>query len=115
MPTCTSSQPEIQATIPISVATLLPETTPGIALHLRDDNDDSFRLYRSAEHSITAADLDNLRSRGISKLYVAGDDHNDYHRYVRENLDRVLDDESVPAHRRLGCLNEVVRDVLGDV
>jgi hypothetical protein len=104
-----------EAVIAVSVATLLPETVPGVALYMRVGADESFRLYRGPEYPITAADLDNLRLRGISKLYVSGDEHRKYQDYLRHNLDHMLDDESVPAVLRVGCLNEVVRDVLGDV
>ena len=103
-----------RAAIPISVSTLIPKSVPGVSLYVADSAH-SFRLYRDAEHPITEADLENLRKRGVSKLYVAWDEHDKYQAYLRDNLDAVLDDESIPADKRLGCLNEVVRDVLGDV
>lgn len=106
---------EARAAIPISVATLFPESVPGVSLFIGAGTGSTYRLYRGAEHSVTAADLDNLRSRGISKLYVSGDEYAKYQSYLREHLDRVLADDSVSVERRLGCLNEVVRDVLGDL
>lgn len=115
MPSSSCAIAPSQAVIPVSVGTLLPDTVPGVALYLSAGNDDTFLLYRSAEHSITASDLANLQSRGISTLYVSGADHRTYQEYLRQNLDCVLGDDSVPAARRIGCLNEVVRDVLGQV
>ena len=104
-----------QTVIPISVGMLAPETIPGVSLYERNAAGDSFRLYRGCEHAITVADLDNLRSRGVSKLYVACDERERYQEYLRETLDQMLEDGSVPAERRIGCLNNVVRDVLADV
>jgi len=103
------------AVIPISLVTLFPGTIPGVALFIRNGVDESYRLYRSSEYPITAGDLESLRVRGISKLYIHGDKHQKYQDYLHQNLDQVLDDESRPAAQRLGCLNVVVRDVLADI
>jgi HD-GYP domain-containing protein (c-di-GMP phosphodiesterase class II) len=110
-----SAIPAADAVIPISVATLVPETVPGVALYLGGGTGKPFRLYRGPEHPVTAADLETLRSRGVSRLYVASDEHRKYQDYLRQILDDVLDDETIPPAKRVGCLNEVIRDVLGDV
>jgi hypothetical protein len=115
MSVCTNPAAIEEAVIPISVATLIPETVPAVSLYLSDGAERSYRLYRGPEHLVSASDINNLRSRGVSNLYVAGDDYRRYQSYLRKNLDRMLDDESVPADRRVGCLTEVVRDVLADV
>lgn len=99
----------------MSVATLLPGTVPGAALYISSSGVNSYTLYRAPEHPITEADLENLRRRGIHKLYVSGDDHQRYQAYLREHLDHVLKNDSVPHMQRVGCLNAVLRDVLGDV
>lgn len=104
-----------RAAIAVSVATLLPGTVPGTSLYISATGSGSYTLYRAPEHPITEADLENLRRRGISKLYVAGEDHQRYQAYLREHLDHVLEDDTVPHMQRVGCLNAVVRDVLGDV
>ena len=115
MPACTTEPTTAAEVIPISVATLVPETIPGVSLFIHDDRLRTYRLYRSAQYPVARVDLDNLRERGVSKLYVPCSEHRKYQEYLRENLDQVLDDESVPAERRVACLNEVVRDVLGEV
>jgi hypothetical protein len=114
MPVCANPVTTHEAVIPVSVATLIPETVPAVSLYMRGP-EESFRLYRGPEHLVTAADINNLRSRGISNLYVAGNDYRAYQSYLRQNLDRLLDDESVPPGRRVGCLTEVLRDILADV
>jgi len=115
MPTITQPISDIPAAIPISVAVLFPETVPGVALYLGNEDTDTYRLYRGPELEITAADLESLRSRGISRLYVASDEYASYQHYLREHLDSMLEDESVSPARRAGCLNEVLRDTLGDI
>lgn len=107
--------------IPVSVATLLPETVPGVALYIEMCREgmyaarDEYRLYRGPGFPVTADDLANLRKRGITTVYVSAVEHRQYQDYLRQNLNRVLDDESVPAVRRVSCLNEVVRDILSDI
>ena len=115
MPVCTNPAATNESVIPVSVATLIPETIMAVSLYICDSTGESFRLYRSPEHPVTAADINNLRSNGVSNLYVAGDDYIKYQSYLRQNLDQMLDDESAPPERRVGCLTEVVRDILADV
>src|SRR5262245_25997151 len=100
MSSCAPATPELSAVIPVSVATLLPETVPGVSLYMEVEEQGTYRLYRGAEFPITAADLANLRSRGITKLYVSGDEHLQYQEYLRQNLDSVLDNRSVPVQQR---------------
>ena len=115
MPVCTNPTATSESVIPVAVATLVPETVLSVSLYICDSTGESFRLYRSPEHPITTGDIHNLRKNGISNLYVAGDDYRKYQNYLRQNLDLLLDDESAPPERRVGCLTEVVRDILADV
>jgi len=110
----TATAPD-RAAIPVSVATLLPGTVPGVSLYLSSTGYGSFKLYRAPEHPITDVDLENLKQRGIVKLYVAGDDHRQYQTYLRDNLEHVLESDGIPHTQRVSCLNTVIRDVLGDV
>jgi len=117
MSTCATVTETAGAVIPVSVATLLPQTVPGVSLYVEMDYGEqkSLRLYRAREYSVTAEDLAALRDRGIATLYVSGDEYRQYQEYLRQNLDLVLADDSVASRKRVGCLNEVVRDVLGDI
>ncbi len=115
MPVCNNPVATHEAIIPVSVATLIPATVPAVPLYILDVGEESLRLYRDGEHEVTAADISNLRGRGISNLYVAGDDYARFQCYLRQNLDRLLDDQTVPPDRRVGCLTEVVRNILADV
>lgn len=101
--------------IPISVQTLIPDSVPGVSLYLPSSTaHDDYRLYRGADFPVTADDIRKLKERGITRLYVACDEHTRYQEYLRKNLDRFLAMESVPVVQRAGMLNEVVRDVLGE-
>ncbi len=98
--------------IPVSVATLVPATTVGTGLYLRDSQSGQMTLYRGPEVELVADDLQKLLKRGQTKLYVSADDHSDYQRYLRDNLADVVSDETVRVEQRFASLNEVVRDVL---
>jgi HD-GYP domain-containing protein (c-di-GMP phosphodiesterase class II) len=114
MPDCLTPPAE-SAMIPVSVATLIPATVPGVSLYLPAGNGLRPQLYRGADFPVTQADIDQLQDRGVGTLYVAVGEHGAYQQYLREHLEPLLDDESVPIARRMGCLNEVVRDVLAGV
>lgn len=100
--------------IPISVTTLRPDQSAGIALYLRDSGAGSHVLYRDKGIPLNASDLKGLAARGLTKLFVTSDEFEIYQRYLRGSLDSVLADESVPVANRFSHLNEVVRDVLAE-
>jgi len=107
--------PEVETLyIPISVTTLRPDQSAGIALYVRDSGADSHILYRDKGIPLNASDLKGLQARGLTKLYVTSDEFEIYQRYLRGSLDSVLADESVPVVNRFSHLNEVVRDVLSE-
>ena len=100
--------------IPISVTTLRPDHAIEIALHLKESGTGSPILYRDKGIALSESDLKGLQSRGVTTLYVTGEEFEIYQRYLRDNLDSVLADESVPVVNRFSHLNEVVRDVLAE-
>jgi HD-GYP domain-containing protein (c-di-GMP phosphodiesterase class II) len=98
--------------IPVSVATLAPETSLGIALFLKEEGHSEMSLYRGPDVDLAAADLEKLLCRGQTQLFVRAYEHGVYQEYLRENLETVISAEQLPIERRFGVLNEVVRDVL---
>ncbi|MGI9472505.1 MAG: HD-GYP domain-containing protein [Rubripirellula sp.] len=97
--------------IPISVSTLLPAEAIGLDLFQKQAETPRMILYRGADYPLTMSDLDRLRGRGVSQLFIAKDSRALYQRYLR----RVAvsgDPTSVPLSTRAGALSEVVRDVL---
>ena len=98
--------------IPVSVATLIPEKTIGTSLYLRRQSDDVMQLYCSPDIPIEHSNLADLLVRGHSTVFIRASEHVHYQQYLRDNMDGILDDESLPAEERFGCLNGVIRDVL---
>ncbi len=98
--------------IPISVNTLHPDALVGVTLYI-PDCEGKMQLYRGAHIGLTQADLQQLRERGLSRLFLRSTESTRYQEYLRENLDTHMADESMPAEHRFSILNEVVRDVLG--
>jgi HD-GYP domain-containing protein (c-di-GMP phosphodiesterase class II) len=100
--------------IPISVKTLRADQSIGIALYLRDSGADSLFLYRDRGIPLNESDLKSLQTRGLTTLYARSDEFEIYQRYLRDNLDSVLANESVPVVNRFSHLNEVIRHVLAE-
>jgi len=106
------AQPTETAYIPISAATLIPETSISTSLYIARKEDGQMQLYRGADVPFEEADLNSLIARGHSKVYVQAGEHAQYQQYLRDNLSSVLDDESLSVQRRFTSLNDVIRDVL---
>lgn len=105
--------PAAQTTyIAISATTLRPDQSAGIALYMRESATGTHVLYCDKGIPLDESDLAGLHARGLSTLYVTSDDFETYQHYLRDNLDSVMADESVPVANRFSHLNEVVRDVL---
>jgi HD-GYP domain-containing protein (c-di-GMP phosphodiesterase class II) len=103
------------AVIPISVSTLIPEDALGISLYLQDEERGNWRLYRAPHCPLTSKDLKSLENRGVTRLYVSCDEESKYQEHLRNNLENVLNNESLHVKQRFSMLNLVVRDVLSDV
>jgi HD-GYP domain-containing protein (c-di-GMP phosphodiesterase class II) len=97
--------------IPISVATLLPSEVVGLDLYQQEIDSERLVLYRGAEYPITLDDLNRLRGRGVSRLYISKEARATYQKYLRK-IATSNDPQSIPLSARAGALNEVVRDVL---
>jgi HD-GYP domain-containing protein (c-di-GMP phosphodiesterase class II) len=101
--------------IAISPATICPSRVPKFPLYLRDGSSRAYRLYREGDDPFDADNVRRLTDRGAKHLYVTLADQERYQRYLREYFGAVVGDESLTIQQRFGCLNEVVRDVLGEV
>ncbi len=101
--------------IGVSLALILPSQVRGIALYLSDPGSDNLYLYRGAEFPIGSDDLENLAKSGHAKLYVHCNDHGKFQKFLRENLDENLTDESLSVTQRYSMLNMVMHDILSDV
>lgn len=100
--------------IPISASMLSPTRLCGAALYVCDNVNEPYRLFRAPNIPITAEWLKKLEESGRRKLYISMLDHQEFQRYLRENLQDVLHDETIDVTKRFDSLNEVVRVVLGE-
>lgn len=100
--------------IAISSSVLSHSKLCGVALYVCDDVSEPYRLFRAPNIPITEEWLRKLEASGRRKLYVSSNDHQEFQRYLRDNLKSVVSDESLAVSQRFESLNEVVRDVLGE-
>lgn len=98
--------------IPVSIATLVAQTSVGIPLYVCPESSAAMQLYRGAEVPLENDDLEALLNRGLTTLYVREQEHGAYQQYLRDNLDSIVADETQPVERRFASLNTVVRDIL---
>lgn len=112
---CASTSRPGPAYIPVSAATLIPDKALRTSLYLPEEVGARMRLFRGPDVPLAEADLQRLISRGQTKLFIRADEHASYQHYLRDNLESILDDESLTIHRQFACLDEVVRDVLANL
>lgn len=100
--------------IAISPTMLTPSRLCSVDLHICDEEDGHFRLFKASHIPITQEWLRKLESSGLRKLFISASDHQEFQRYLRANLKEILKDESLDVTERFGTLNEVVRVALGE-
>lgn len=98
--------------IPISVSTLIPSLAVGLNLFQPGEESERVVLYRGEDYPLTNADLQRLRDRGVSLLYIEQQDRERYQHYLRELAFESSGDTEVPLSVRAQALSSVVRDVL---
>ncbi len=96
--------------LPVTLSTLVPQANVGLDLYKPDAETAKFILYRSRDVPLGPADIDRLRERGVKQLYIPRASRYRYQEYLREVAES--DTGGISFARRVGALNEVVRDVL---
>tara|TARA_R110002072_G_scaffold122601_2_gene257347 strand:+ start:13245 stop:14243 length:999 start_codon:yes stop_codon:yes gene_type:complete len=97
--------------IAISVSTLSPSSAIGADLYCRVGSTDEVKLYRGANYPMKPEDLNKLKSRGVTKLFIEREGRSSYQEYLR-NLAAGAEDDAATNSQRSAALNEVVLDVL---
>lgn len=100
------------AYIPIPVEMLKPAQVVGVSLYRKNESSHQFQLYRSKHLPLVDRDLQQLLKYNVTTLFVQAGEHAEYQKYLRDNLETILDDESSPIQDRFASFNEVVRDLL---
>lgn len=99
----------------ISAAMLAPSRLCGLSLYVCDGVDGQFHLFRAPNIPITPEWIAKLERDGHRKLYISVLEHQEFQRYLRENIQQLVADESHSVGQRFSSLNLVVRDVLDEV
>lgn len=97
--------------IAISVSTLSPSSAIGADLYCRVGQTDEAKLYRGADYPMKPQDLNKLKSRGVTKLFIEREGRDSYQNYLRD-LAAGGGSENADNAQRSAALNEVVLDVL---
>ncbi len=99
--------------VAISAAMIVPTRLCGISLYVCDQEDGQYRLFRAPNVPITPEWVERLEQGRHRKLFVSTHEHQEFQRYLQENIKEMVADESIPTTQRFALLNEVVRGVLG--
>jgi len=92
--------------IPIAVSSLQPTDAAMMDLYMQRDNAEP-QLYRASSVPLEQRDLANLKSRGITHLYIKAADRDAYQAYLRETVDEWLKDNSLSVELRVSRINEL--------
>ncbi|MEM9585898.1 MAG: HD-GYP domain-containing protein [Planctomycetota bacterium] len=96
--------------IPISVSTLVPTDSIGLDLYQVDEESSRKVLFRGSDYP-HPSDIERLKGRGVSRLYIEKSARDRYQEYLRD-LASTDDAGDIPIAARTGAMTEVVRDVL---
>jgi HD-GYP domain-containing protein (c-di-GMP phosphodiesterase class II) len=99
---------------PLPLAGLLSAELPPLDLYLPATVSDRAMLYRSAGTPVTERDMNALRIRGISELWISSSEYPRVSQFLVDNLASILANESQPPGERLKLLNQVVTQTLKD-
>ena len=61
-------------------------------------------LYLTHEVDFTEEARSNLIAKGVSRLYIAGDQEEQYLQYLEQNLGEIVSDPSVPPEKKTSLL-----------
>lgn len=99
--------------IPISVSSLQPMDTAMMDLYMLRDSAEP-QLYRASTVPLEQRDLVNLKSRGITHLYIKSAQREAYQAYLRDTLDEWLKDPSLSLELRVSRLNELFSESISN-
>lgn len=100
--------------LPISLATLRPSPSREMDLYLGSEDGHAPILFCARHQTLERDPLHKLMHAGVTKLYIAVEDRDNYQDYLRGNLRDWLEDDEAPSAQRVAAINELVRDVLSD-
>ena len=95
--------------IPIAVSSLQPSDAAMMDLYMQRENAEP-QLYRASSVPLEQRDLANLKSRGITHLFIKAADRDAYQAYLRETVNEWLKDNSLSVELRVSRINELFNE-----
>lgn len=116
-----SSEPVIygdETYYPISIKAIRLDSVPPFDLYLRPSSEQPFILYCQRNTPFNREAQERLAAYRRDRLYIHGDQRNDYHVYLSEHLEDLLTDKRIPLREKSVILYDsaqaVVEQVLED-
>ncbi|MEE8577819.1 MAG: HD domain-containing phosphohydrolase [candidate division Zixibacteria bacterium] len=72
-------------------------------------------LYRSADLPFTDRTKAKLVDNKVDRLFITNENRSHYQRYIETNLDKILEDSSVPEEKKAGILYDTSTNLVKDV
>lgn len=72
-------------------------------------------LYRSADLPFTERTRQRLMENKVDRLYVKGENKENYQRYIEQNLDKILIDPAIPETKKASILYETSKGLVKDI
>ena len=98
---------------PIDIKKITPNSVLTFDLYIKTGQ--KFILYKDRNIKIVPEDILRLLENTVETLYVHKKDKRNYRGYLEENLEELLQSESVPIHRKAEALHESAINVIQDV
>lgn len=98
--------------VPVSLATILPESTTGMRLFLKDSPKSKVRLFCAEDTAFLEADRVRLIRSGHNRVYIQSTDQGRYQTYLKENIGDIVSNDDLSGKQRLSALSQVTRDSL---
>lgn len=101
--------------IPVSVDSLILDQEVEFDIYIPTSEASPPVLYRAKNQPFDAAAKAKLEQARVSTFYVCVDDVDVYHRYMENNLDKIVADKTLPSSRKAEVVYETSRRVMQDV
>jgi len=88
----------------VSPYMVIPSRVGGFSLYLKQD--DKYVLYAEKGELFTDAHKERISRLGVEHLYIKSEDYGFYARYVQDNIQDLLDDDSIPTRERARAWND---------
>lgn len=99
--------------VAFDLRTMRIDSVPLFDLYIQ--NDGEYVLYRHRNLPFDTQTADNLRSNGVSTLYVMGDDEPTLAQYCEQHLTAMLHDERMPMQERASAIVRVAENLGRDI